>query len=226
MKLTSHWLKNHEVHHLFEHFHIQIWQEIGESDLLLQTMRSEDWCYVSSFRSCGWLSCLFFWPAQLATLGRQKSWKQLLWKQRKIAHNRQREESLLMCDLHWLCNHLHSALEAAFQTKRCFLWGCLISSEACLLLKARRYMKSAEAVEHAAKAWNILKHVNFRKRDETWNNIVKTCDNFIVILRSSAFKPESTRPCGRRLATHRWFWNCAATEKTFCFRSFLVYIYI
>ena len=39
------------MHHVFEHFHIQIWQEIGESDLLLQTMRSEDWCYVSSFRA-------------------------------------------------------------------------------------------------------------------------------------------------------------------------------
>lgn len=141
------------MHHVFEHFHIKIWQEIGESDLLLQTMRSEDWCYVSSFRAAPVLVVF----AQR----RQKSWKQLLWKQRKIAHNR------LECfsfDVSF-----PTALEAAFQKFKdvCF-WGCLLNSKTCLLLKARRYMKSAEAVEHAAKAWSFLKPVNFRKGDETW----------------------------------------------------------
>lgn len=92
---------------------------------------------------------------------RQKSWKQLLWKQRKIAHNR------LECFSFDVS--LPTALEAAFQKFKdvCF-WGCLINSKTCLLLKARRYMKSAEAVEHAAKAWSFLKPVNFRKGDETW----------------------------------------------------------
>ena len=159
-------------------------------------MRSEDWCCVSSFQAAPVLVVF----AQR----RQKSWKQLLWKQRKIAHNR------LECfsfDVSF-----PTALEAAFQKFKdvCF-WGCLINSKTCLLLKARRYMKSAEAVEHAAKAWSFLKPVNFRKGDQTWISMKTSCrarrwqqsSKQFVILRSSAFKPESIRPCGRRLATHR-----------------------